>query len=398
MKILYFAFVELDIPNACRTHTLGILSGFCNNGCKVDAIIPRPKKQIPHIYGLRFFYIWPWGFSNLGKRWTKFIGGLYLISLCFLKDYDAIYVREIPFNPFPRWCAKIFKIPYFIEFNGLPALIPKIKNKRQNYYLKIKRKQKKDCQHAEGLIVSSFPRSQWLVNNYDLEHSKVHTILNGAEISQKKMDSRKNSLKRLNLPDNGFYLGYLGTVWKGYDLKTIVQAMGLCKAKIPNLYLIIIGSGPELPYLNKLAYEEGISKRIVNLGFLSANKLHKIMGAIDVGLMNLTTVGLNDLGPITTRFATYATFRIPVIANTLFLNYYADDLTTGLSTVPHEDPYALAELIEYLYRQPEVRKKNASTLYEYVIKNLTWKSVAQDTMHIMQSKKAKRLRTNNSAT
>ena len=59
MKILYFAYVELDIPNACQTHALGILSGCGRNGCQVDAIIPRPKKYcrkfpelILFIYGL----------------------------------------------------------------------------------------------------------------------------------------------------------------------------------------------------------------------------------------------------------------------------------------------------------------------------------------------------------
>jgi len=53
MKILYFSFVELDIPNACQTHTLGVLRGFSNNSCKVDAVVPRPKKVRPKIPGAR---------------------------------------------------------------------------------------------------------------------------------------------------------------------------------------------------------------------------------------------------------------------------------------------------------------------------------------------------------
>ena len=45
--------------------------------------------------------------------------------------------------------------------------------------------------------------------------------------------------------------------------------------------------------------------------------LPEVLGAIDRGLMNLTIEGLKDLGPITTRFASYAAFGVPVIANSL---------------------------------------------------------------------------------
>ncbi len=66
MNILYFSFVELDIPNACQTHTLGVLNGFSHHGCTVDALIPRPIYVRPQIPNVRFFYLWPWQFSRMG--------------------------------------------------------------------------------------------------------------------------------------------------------------------------------------------------------------------------------------------------------------------------------------------------------------------------------------------
>ena len=99
MKILYFSFVELDIPNACQTHTLGVLAGFSQNSCSVDAIVPRPKKVSPTIAGVRFYYLWPWRFSAIGRLWIKILGGVYFFALCLLKKYDTIYVRELKVNP-----------------------------------------------------------------------------------------------------------------------------------------------------------------------------------------------------------------------------------------------------------------------------------------------------------
>ncbi len=107
------------------------------------------------------------------------------------------------------------------------------------------------------------------------------------------------------------------------------------------------------------------------------------MGAIDVALMNLTADGLNDLGPVTTRFATYAAFQIPVIANSLNLENYPQELAKGLFTVPHEDPQALANKILWLYNHPEARKNNARILYNYVTKNLTWGFVSKEIQNII---------------
>ena len=258
MRILYFAFVELDIPNACQTHTLGVLSGFCRNGCKVDAIIPHSKKVKPNIPGTEIFYIWPWRFSKLGKFWAKCLGGIYLFLLCLLKKYDAIYVRELELNPLPRWCAQIFKLPYYLEINGLLLLNAKAKNKNYKYLRKIERCQKLDYKKAACLIVPSFPRSHWIIEHYNLESDKVFTVLNGTDIPQTKKLSRSISLKNLHLPVDGFFLGFLGSVWNSYDLKSVIYAMRLCKTTIPDLYLIIIGGGSEVPYLKEVAKDEGL--------------------------------------------------------------------------------------------------------------------------------------------
>jgi glycosyltransferase involved in cell wall biosynthesis len=220
-----------------------------------------------------------------------------------------------------------------------------------------------------------------------LKPDKVHTILNGVTVGQKSKLSRDISLERLNLPEDGFYLGFLGSVWKNYDLISTIRAMDHFKIQIPNLYLIIIGAGPEMPYIKQIAKRIGLSSKIVDLGFIQSDDLYKVIGAIDVALMNLTRIGLDDLGPITTRFATYAAFQIPVLTNSLYLENYPQELTKGLFTIPHEDPQALANKILWLYNHPEERKKNARILYDFVKKNLTWDFVSKEIKDIISHDK-----------
>ena len=387
MKILYFSFVELDIPNACQAHTLGVLHGFSNNSCKVDAIVPRPKKMRPKIPGVRFYYLWPWRFSALGRFWIKILGGAYFFALCLLKKYDAIYVRELEVNPFPRFCSVIFRIPFYIEINAILLKYMEMAGINRTRMLRVERHQASDFKQATGLIIPSFPRYNWIIEYYDLNPSKAHMILNGTNIPTAKKTARSIALKKQNLPQNGFYLGFLGNIWGYYDLSTILKAMELCHKKVPNLHMIMIGAGPEVDNLLNKSQKRQVTKRITLLGYVQPELLFNVMGAVDVGLINLSKKGLQALGPVTTRFATYAAFQMPVIANSLFIENYPDELSQGLSLVPPEDPQALADMILWLYNHPEEREQRANILHGFVIKKLTWNAVTKEILDIINHDK-----------
>jgi glycosyltransferase involved in cell wall biosynthesis len=387
LKIIYFSFAEIDIPNACQAHTLGVLHGFSNNSCKVDAIVPRPKKVRPKIPNVHFYYIWPWRFSALGRLWVKILGGAYFFILSLFKKYDAIYVRELEVNPFPRWCSKIFRIPFYIEINSILLRQMKMAGIDRNRVLRVERHQASDFKQATGLIVPSFPRYKWILEHYDLKPNKAHMILNGTNIPSAKKTERSIALNELNLAENGFYLGFLGNVWGYYDLNTIFKAMELCIERIPDLHMIMIGAGPEIDNLRNKSQEIQINSRLVFLGYVQPELLFDVMGAVDVGLINLTKIGLQDLGPVTTRFATYAAFQMPIIANSLYIEYYPDELSQGLSLVPPENPDALADMILWLYNHPLERKEKAEILHDFVINKLTWNAVTKEIVEIINHDK-----------
>jgi glycosyltransferase involved in cell wall biosynthesis len=249
--------------------------------------------------------------------------------------------------------------------------------------LKAERHQAADFRQASGLIVPSFPRCRWIIDCYGLNPDKVHMILNGTDTTSDKKIERSKSLKNLNLPQNGFYLGFLGNIWEYYDLSNILKAIKLCQEEIANLHMIMIGSGPETGKLKKMAHEMRLTSSLIFLGYVQPESLFEIMGAIDVGLMVLTKKGIQDLGPVTTRFATYAAYEMPVIVNDVSIEDYPHELKDGLSLVPPEDPKLLADMIFWLYHNPEERKEKAKILHDFVAKKLTWKSITKEILDIM---------------
>ena len=240
MRILYFSFVELDIPNACRTHTLGILKGFIQNGCRVDAVLPRPKMERPKIPSVRFYYIWPWRFSILGKWWVKNLCGWYFFILCLLRKYEAIYIRELENYWVPRVLSKLFGIPLFLEINDLLPVYFKDIGCSERYILKIIKSQFLDFKQASGLIANSMPMKNWIEANYPITVGKVKFIMNGGEEQNENCLNRSKVLGELERDENGFYLGFVGTIYGRFDLITPIKSVAMLGKIVPNLKFIII--------------------------------------------------------------------------------------------------------------------------------------------------------------
>ena len=378
MRILYFSFVELDIPNACRTHTLGIIKGFAHHGCHVHALIPRPLKKPPPIRNVRFVYLWPWRFSRIGSLWIKLLGGVIMFWLCLKNRYDFIYVRELEYNPGPRWCSRLFKLPLYIEINEL--LVPYFKEKGAKATLikKVERHQKSDLRCAAGLIVNSLPMRQWLMDHYYQGPDKFHYVPNGAELPLRHCLSRAEAREFLKIPPECFCLGFIGNIYERYDFNTLFQACRLYGQKAPKLFLLFIGDGPSKNDLIRKTYELGFKNSVLFTGYIESETLGSCLPAMDVGLSLGDKRFIRMYGPITTKIATYGVYGIPVILSATSLEGCAEALRQNLFIVPPEDAGALANLIEQLTLNRGELNEKAETFHLFAKTQMTWNASAAE--------------------
>lgn len=325
----------------------------------------------------------------MGQRWIKAISGLYFFYLCLLNKYDAIYVRELEINPMPRWISILFRIPLYIEINSILTDILKMSNAQPSHIKRSSIHEAADFRHARGLIMTAYPLCQSLVRRYQLKPEKAHVILNGFDPKIIKPTDRREALKRLNISREGFNLGFLGSIWQAYDMYGLLEAMKICQPIIPQLRLILIGTGPILNDLITEAKKLNLDSCLFVAGYIQPEDLHNVMGAIDVGLMYLTHAGIKLSGPITTRFSTYAAFRIPVVANDCCMDKYPVQLRQGLVLTRPADPESLAEAISWLYAHRQERRQRAEILYDFAINELTWRSVSRKILAVIEEDKEK---------
>ena len=380
MNILYFAYVDLDTPSACKTHTLGILGGFAANGCRVDAIIPRPSIPLPQRELIRFRFLSPY---RGGRRYVLrevLCSAAVLWSQCRRHHYDAIYARDMDVFVGPRLCSQFFGLPLYLEVDDTPVegAYPGLIRKAVDLNLRL------DYRQAAGLIVPSLPRCRIISREYQVPLSKIHLILNGAdELHWGLLPTKAEARQHLGLPADSFCLGYLGVIYERYDFATMLTAMAACRGLIPNLFFIIVGGGPSLEQVRRLAAGLGLADRVVFTGFLPPEKFARVLPAMDVGLMPLTKAAVLEHGPIHTKMATYASFNLPVVTAGFSLEGYPDEVQRGVHLAPPEDPAGLAAIILQLHRDPPEAARLAQALRRYVMHRLTWKAVAADILAVM---------------
>jgi glycosyltransferase involved in cell wall biosynthesis len=381
MQILYFSYVDLDTPSACQTHTLGILGGFAANGCRVDAVIPRPLVPLPHRESIRFHFLSPYHSGRCYLLQEVLFSAGVLWSLCRQRHYDALYARDMDVFVGPRLCSQFFGIPLYLEVDDTPVegTYPCLIRKAVELNLKL------DYRRAAGLIVPSLPRCRIIHQRFGVPVEKIHLILNGTEeLAPGEMPTKADARQHLGLPADSFCLGYLGVIYERYDFATMLTAMAQCLDAIPNLYFIIVGGGSSLEQVKRQAAALGLADRVVFTGFLSTEEFAQVLPAMDVALMPLTKAAALEHGPIHTKMATYASFNLPVVTAGYSLEGYPEEVQRGVVLMPPEDAAALAAIILRLQQNPAEALRLAQFLRSYVMSRLTWNAVAADILTVME--------------
>lgn len=379
MRILYFAYVNLDRPNACQAHTIGLLRGFSENGCEVEAVVPQPRGPHPNIPWVRFHFLPPHSGSRKKILTAIWYSLFTLFRLCRENRFQAVYARDMDVFVGPRWCSKIFRLPLYLEVDDVP-----VEGHYSPFLYKLVRANvRADYRQASGLIVPAVPRRHLIIKGFGVAPQKIHLVLNGAALPNSRPLTKTQARRHLGLPLKSFCLGYVGSVNERYDFETMLQALKLCQGEIGQPYFIIVGDGSHLHQVKIRARELGLANAVLFTGFLQDEELSKVVPAMDVGLMNLKAMEVRIHGPIHTKLATYGLFGLPVITAGNSLAGYPAALSDSVWLVPPEDPESLAQACLLLSRNPKERRRLAGTLRRYVKKHLTWRHVAENIITIM---------------
>jgi glycosyltransferase involved in cell wall biosynthesis len=168
--------------------------------------------------------------------------------------------------------------------------------------------------------------------------------------------------QRVEKPENEFWLSYIGTLGKSYDLKMVIDALvQIQKSGVDKIIFKVMGSGPDEASLK--AYAAGKQCRVEFLGLLPYERMVQILSCSDLAVNPI--VG-DSVASLINKVADYAACGIPTL-NTQNCQEYIDALdgTHSGMTVPDGMTDLFADTLSLLARNPgllQSYKKNVPAL------------------------------------
>ena len=184
---------------------------------------------------------------------------------------------------------------------------------------------------------------------------------------------------RSSLALNNFTIGYIGRLAQEKGLADLLHALSLLRDR--SWQLLLIGSGPDAVELRQLAAQLQINERICWVPYVNNTEMYRYYAAMDVFVLpSRTTVAWKEqFGRVLIESMLCGT---PVIGSS------SGEIPLVIANAglvfPEGDAVALADRIERLMNEPELRGLLRDKGRERVLAHYTWEKVAKATANIIR--------------
>ena len=189
------------------------------------------------------------------------------------------------------------------------------------------------------------------------------TLIELAKYTNKKISlipfgvDLNNFIPRVASNSNEIRIGTIRTLSEKYGVDYLIRSFALLHTKYPNLYLDIVGDGPQKLELKKLVHEHKIDNRVVFHGFISQNKNFSLYISVLHSFDIFAILSILDSETFGVAAVEASACKIPVVATDVGgLPEVIDHNITGI-IVPTVDINETAKALECLINDKALRTK-----------------------------------------
>lgn len=285
---------------------------------------------------------------------------------------DVIYSRHRWLNLAEWLNSKRYRIPYIREINGFVAdeMVVRKAGDRLSVWL-FDRIERWNLRRGDRWIAVTTRIKVTLCEEYGVPKKKVAVVENGVN----------TELFRPMNEAQGDTIIFTGTVWRVQGLETLFRALPLTSAR-----LTVIGYA-EPPYraeLESLAESLGVRHRMAFIDKVPQGDIPHWIGMSDICIGPLTLAGRNErTGVSPMKLCEYMACEKPVVAAALPGLELVEKAEAGVLVEP-DDHEALAEAINTLLGDANLRKRMGRNGREYVVSHRSWLKVAEELGYVLE--------------
>jgi glycosyltransferase involved in cell wall biosynthesis len=218
-------------------------------------------------------------------------------------------------------------------------------------------------------------RNKEILVDYGIEPWRIFTVRSVTD-PQRFTDAAPNpGLRReLGIPEDACVAGNIGYLVTQKDHVNLLDAARIAIGKVPNLWIVIVGSGPLRAQVLRRAEELGLSERVVLTGF--RDDIPQLIRMFDLFALSSVAEGLGSV------LLEVSACGCPIVATDAAGVREAVPDGEAAIIVPTKDPAALAAGIVRLATEPETARRLAAAARERVARYFTVDALTEQTLAV----------------
>lgn len=374
MRVAYVC-ADLGVPvfgrKGCSIHVQEIVRALLRLGAVVDLFTPYEGGSPPRgLEDVRVHRILVGPSADRATRERAAVA-----ANC---ETRALLEREGPFDlVYERYSLWSFAGMEFARAKGLPGLLevnaPLIEEEAEYRHLCDRAMAEyvadRTFAAATNLIAVSAEVGAYL-QHWRTARGRVHVVSNGVD-----PERFPRHLPASNPGHAGsFTVGFVGSLKPWHGLRTLLDAFALFHRERPQGRLLIVGDGPEAPFLAMQAASRQLAGAVALTGSVAAESVPGLLASMDVAVAPYSAASNFYFSPL--KVYEYMAAGLPVVASRVGqLADLIEHEKTGLLFAP-DDPAELAACLRRLHDDRSLVNRLGRAARKMVRLSHTWKGVA----------------------
>jgi glycosyltransferase involved in cell wall biosynthesis len=245
-------------------------------------------------------------------------------------------------------------------------------------YKKLKEKETNVMFYADHIVaISNGIRTE--IMKRGIEPEKISVVPNGIDTGKFSPISPEEQSLRLiqkyNL-ENAKVIGYIGSVRNLEGLGGIIRTLPQLIRIIPDLKLLIVGDGPDLPFLKQETATLNLQNYVIFAGKTDHSQIREYYSILDLFILPRIPGYVNEIVTPLKILEAMALGKTVLASDVGGINEIVENGRTGFLFKKNDLENFISKCTTLLEREP-LRRKTALAAREWVEKNRDWQFVLQ---------------------